>query len=60
MGTFIMSIFNLIGSAMPLTILCFMLVFIAKGRKVKKQTIVSYAIVAVIMFLILLRTQKGY
>lgn len=56
MGTFIMSIFNLIGSAMPLTILCFMIVFIAKGRKVKKQTIVSYAIVAVIMFLILLRT----
>lgn len=53
---FLMGIFNLIGSAMPLTILCFMVVFIMKGRKVKKNTIVSYIVVAVLMFFLLLRT----
>ena len=52
----LMKFFNLIGSAMPLTILCFMLVFIYKGRKVKKSTIVSYVIIAILMFFILLRT----
>lgn len=49
-------ILHLIGSAMPLAILCFMIVFIAKGHKIKWKTIVSYTVVAVIMFFILLRT----
>ena len=49
-------ILHLIGSAMPLTILCYILVFIMKGRKVKQSTLVSYIVVAVIMFFVLLRT----
>lgn len=49
-------ILHLIGSAMPLAILCFMIVFIAKGHKIKWKTITSYTVVAVIMFFILLRT----
>lgn len=50
------TILNYIGSAMPLAVLCYMIVFIAKGRKIKKETIVSYIVVAVLMFIILLRT----
>lgn len=49
-------ILHLIGSAMPLAILCFMIVFIAKGHKIKWKMIASYTVVAVIMFFILLRT----
>ena len=49
-------ILHLIGSAMPLAILCFMIVLIAKGHKIKWKTIASYTVVAVIMFFILLRT----
>ena len=49
-------ILHLIGSAMPLAILCYILVFIMKGRKVKQSTLVSYIVVAVIMFFVLLRT----
>ena len=52
----LMMIFNLIGSATPLIILCYMLVFISKGRKVRQETVWSYVVVAVIMFGILLRT----
>lgn len=52
----IRKIFNLIGSAMPLAVLCYIIVFIVKGRKVKGSTVVSYIVVAVLMFLILLRT----
>ncbi len=47
---------NYIGSAMPLSILCFMLAFISGGKKVKMKTVGSYVVVAVIMFFILLRT----
>lgn len=50
------AVFNYIGSAMPLTVLCYMIVFILFGKKIKKETIVSYLVVAVLMFLILLRT----
>ena len=49
-------IFHLIGSAMPLAILCYVLVFIMKGKKVKQETLISYIVVAVLMFGILLRT----
>lgn len=49
-------ILHLIGSAMPLAILCFMIVFIMFGRKIKKKTVISYIVVAAIMFIILLRT----
>ena len=49
-------IFHLIGSAMPLAILCYVLVFIMKGKKVKRETLISYIVVAVLMFGILLRT----
>ena len=52
----IWTIFNYIGSAMPLTVLCYMIVFIFFGKKIKKETIVSYIVVAVLMFIILLRT----
>ena len=50
---FLISIFNYIGSAMPLCILCFMIVFIKNGKKIKKETIVSYVVVSVLMFFIL-------
>lgn len=49
-------VLHLIGSAMPLAVLCFMIVFILKGHKVKWKTVISYIVVAVIMFFILLRT----
>lgn len=49
-------ILHLIGSATPLAILCYMIVFISKGKKIKGKTVTSYIIVAVIMFIILLRT----
>ncbi len=49
-------IIHLIGSAMPLAVLCFMIVFIMFGHKIKKKTVISYVVVAVIMFIILLRT----
>ena len=47
---------NYVGSAMPLAILCFMIVFLLFGRKVKAQSLISYLIIAVLMFIILLRT----
>lgn len=50
------AVFNYIGSAMPLTVLCYMIVFILFGKKIKKETIVSYIVVGVLMFIILLRT----
>ena len=56
-GTFLLDIFDYIGSAMPLAILCFMIVFIFRGKKIKGTTIVSYCVMATIMFLILLRTK---
>lgn len=49
-------VLHLIGSAMPLAVLCFIIVFVAMGRKIKGSTVVSYIVVAVLMFLILLRT----
>lgn len=50
-------ILGYIGSAMPLAILCYMLAFISKGKKIKMKTVGSYIVVAVIMFFILLRTK---
>lgn len=55
-STIVWSILHLIGSAMPLAILCYMLAFISDGKKIRKKTIGSYVVVAVIMFVILLRT----
>lgn len=49
-------ILHYIGSATPLAILCYMLAFISKGAKIRKKTIGAYIVVAVIMFVILLRT----
>jgi hypothetical protein len=49
-------ILHYIGSAMPLAVLCFMIVFILKGHKIKNKTVVSYIVVAILMFFILLRT----
>lgn len=49
-------VLHLIGSAMPLAILCYMLAFIMGGKKIRKKTIGAYVIVALIMFVILLRT----
>lgn len=56
MKEFIWNVLHLIGSAFPLTILCYMIVLIAKGKKIHKKTVISYVIIAVIMFFILLRT----
>lgn len=50
------TILHYIGSATPLAILCYMLAFISKGKKIKGKTIGSYIVVAVLMFFILLRT----
>lgn len=50
------TILNYIGSATPLAILCFMLAFISGGKKIKMKTVGSYIVVAVLMFIILLRT----
>lgn len=55
-GSLLLQIVHWFGSAVPLTILCFMIVFIARGKKVKANTVISYIVVAVIMFIILLRT----
>lgn len=52
----IWTVLHYIGSATPLAILCFMLAFISGGKKVKMKTVGSYVVVAVIMFVILLRT----
>lgn len=56
MVDFVWTILHYIGSATPLAILCFMLAFISKGAKIKKKTVGSYIVVAVLMFFILLRT----
>lgn len=50
------TILNYVGSATPLAILCFMLAFISGGKKIKMKTVGSYIVVAVLMFIILLRT----
>ena len=52
----IQQVMHYIGSAMPLTILCYMIVFILKGNKIKDKTINSYAIISILLFLILWRT----
>ena len=51
-----LNIVHWIGSAMPLAILCLMIALVKNGKKVKKKTIASYVVVAVIMFVVLLRT----
>lgn len=55
-SSIVWTILNYIGSATPLAILCYMLAFISKGAKIRKKTIGAYVVVAVIMFVILLRT----
>jgi hypothetical protein len=55
-STVIWQILDYIGSAMPLAILCYMLAFISKGKKIKMKTVGAYVVVAVIMFFIMLRT----
>lgn len=50
------TILHYIGSATPLAILCYMLAFITRGKKIKMKTVGSYIVVAVLMFFILLRT----
>ena len=54
--SFIWQILHYIGSAAPLAILCYMLSFISNGKKIKGKTVISYAVVAVIMFIIMWRT----
>lgn len=56
LADFVWYIFHLIGSAMPLAVLCYIIVFIVKGRKVKSATLISYIVVAALMFGVLLRT----
>lgn len=52
----IWNILHLIGSAMPLAVLCYIIVFLIKGKKIKQETLISYIVVAVLMFGALLRT----
>lgn len=47
---------HLIGSTTPLIILYYIMVFVIKGKKIKMQTMISYLVVAFLMFFILLRT----
>lgn len=56
LSTIVWTVLHYIGSAMPLAILCFMIVFILKGYKVKTKTVTSYIVIAVFMFFILWRT----
>lgn len=56
MAQVILTIAHLIGSAMPLAILCLMLALLLSNKKVKDKTVYSYCFVAVVMFIILLRT----
>ncbi len=51
-----MQILHLIGSALPLAILCLMVVLMLRARKFKGSNILAYAIVSVFMFIVLLRT----
>ena len=52
----IWTVLHYIGSAMPLSILCYMLAFITNGKKIKKKTVLSYMVVAAIMFFVMWRT----
>lgn len=52
----IIQVMHYIGSAMPLAILCYMIVFMLKGNKIKTKTINSYVIVSILLFFILWRT----
>ena len=56
MNEVILNVIHLIGSAMPLAVLCLMLAILKGGKKVKTKTVASYVLVAVLMFIILLRT----
>lgn len=49
-------IFNCIGSALPLCILCLCLATILNNKTMSKKSLASFAIISVIMFIILLRT----
>lgn len=51
-----MYVLNLIGSALPIIVLSFMIVFIIKNKKLDKKVLASYVLIAVLMFFILLRT----
>ena len=56
MADILVIIFNLIGSALPLCILCICLAMIIQNRNTTKKSLASFSIISVIMFLILLRT----
>jgi len=56
MAQIILTIAHLIGSALPLAVLCFMIALIKDKPKVEDKSIVSYCIVALMMFIVLLRT----
>ena len=56
MGQVILNIAHLIGSAFPLAVLCFMIALIKEKGKVEDKSIISYCIVALMMFILLLRT----
>lgn len=55
MAKIALTVFNLIGNALPLAILCYIIVFLIGGKKIKIQTLISYVVVAVVCFIILLR-----
>lgn len=50
------TIFNLIGSAFPLSIICLCLAVVICNKTISKKALISFIIVTVLMFFILLRT----
>lgn len=47
---------NVIGSVVPLTILCMMIVMVKNSKHREKGRLLSYTVVAIIMFILLLRS----
>lgn len=56
MGDIILFIFNCIGSALPLGILCLCLANVISNKTLSSKALIGYIIICIIMFFILLRT----
>lgn len=56
MGDVILFIFNCIGSALPLGILCLCLANVISNKTLSSKALIGYIIICIIMFFILLRT----
>ena len=52
----VVRLLDLIGSAVPLAILCFILATLLRSRKVDSKLLITYLFIAVLLFIVLLRT----